>query len=502
MLPMLLFACHHPPATPTATTADGWLDRPMREQIDAMEDGRLSSEMLTAAYIARIAERDEGPTGANAILAHDPTALANARTIDAQRGSRARLQGAVILVKDNIDTAGVATTAGSLAMVRNVPTNDAPVVARIRAAHGVVLAKTNLSEWANFRGEKSSSGWSSLGGQTLNGANLAYNPCGSSSGSATAIARGMGSAALGTETDGSITCPAAVQGLVGMKPTVGLVSRTGVIPISSTQDTVGPIARNVGDCARLLTAIAGPDPLDDATAAIPRGLDLDFDKALEGATLEGVRLGVVDTMLGYDEALDAVFRSELERLEKAGAILVHVSLAKDDTFQEAELQILKTEMKIGLDAYLASHAVEGQPRSLAELIAWNDAHADAVMPFFGQEYFVQSNATTGLGDPAYVTARADTTRLTLTEGILDVRTKNDLDAFVAPTTGPAWVTDHANGDAIGGAATSVPAVARAPHLTVPMGTVNGLPVGLSIFAAPFEDATVLRLGYAYEQLPR
>jgi amidase len=497
---LLLLACARPPTGYTGSSTGRWLDRPMVDQIGAMERGRISSEMLTAAYIERIAARDEGPHGTNAILATDPRALEAARAVDAARGSKARLQGAVILVKDNIDTAGLATTAGSLAMVKNVPTTDATVVAKIRAAHGVVLAKTNLSEWANFRGEKSTSGWSSLGGQTLSGANAAYNPCGSSSGSASAIARGMGSAALGTETDGSVTCPAAVQGLVGMKPTVGLVSRAGVIPISSTQDTVGPIARDVADCARLLTVIAGPDPLDEATAAIPQGLDLDFDEALDGATLDGARLGVVDTMTGYDEALDAVFRAELERLEKAGAVLVHVALPKDDTFLDAELQILKTEMKVGLDAYLASHAVEGQPRSLAELIAWNDAHADAVMPFFGQEYFVASQATTGLEDPAYVKARADTTRLTLTEGILDVRAKNDLDAFIAPTTGPAWVTDHAKGDAFGGSATSVPAVARAPHLTVPMGTVNGLPVGLSIFAAPFEDATVLRLGYAYEQL--
>jgi amidase len=312
----------------------------------------------------------------------------------------------------------------------------------------------------------------------------------------------MGSAALGTETDGSITCPASVHGLVGMKPTVGLVSRTGVIPISFTQDTVGPITRSVADCARLLTVIAGPDPLDEATATIPAELDLDFEKALEGATLEGARLGVVDTMTGYDAALDDVFRQELERLEKAGAVLVHVALPKDETFIDAELQILETEMKLGLDAYLASHPADGQPRSLAELIAWNEAHAATVMPFFGQEYFVASQATTGLEDPAYVQARADATRLTLTEGILAVRAAHDLDAFVAPTTGPAWVTDHAKGDTYAGSSAGVPAVARAPHLTVPMGTVNGLPVGLSIFSAPFEDATVLRLGYAYEQLPR
>ena len=501
---MLLFllACQQKPTGYTGSPTDRWLDRTMVDQVKAMERGRLTSEALTVAYIARIAQRDEGPEGTNAILTTDPHALEAARAADAARGSDAPLQGAVILVKDNIDTAGLATTAGSLAMVNNVPTTDAPVVAKIRAAHGVVLAKTNLSEWANFRGEKSSSGWSSLGGQTKNGINPAYNPCGSSSGSAAAIARGMGSAALGTETDGSVTCPAAVNGLVGMKPTVGLVSRTGVIPISSTQDTVGPITRDVTDCARLLGVIAGPDPSDEATAAIPQGLDLDFEKQLEGATLDGVRLGVVDTMTGYDEALDAVFKDELARLEKAGAVLVHVALPKDDTFGDAELQIFETEMKIGLDAYLGAHVVNGQPRSLAELIAWNDAHKDTVMPFFGQEYFVKSQATTGLEDPAYTKARADTTRLTLTEGILDVRTKNDLVAFVAPTTGPAWVTDHAKGDTVGGSATSVPAVARAPHLTVPMGKVNGLPVGLSIFAAPFEDATVLRLGYAIEQLSR
>jgi amidase len=474
-----------------------YLDRPMREQVEVMETTALSCEGLSAAYLARVEERD---SGIHAIIAVDPAAADQARALDDKRGSGALLQGAVLLVKDNIDSLGLANTAGSLALSENVPAADAPVVARLREANGLVLAKTNLSEWANFRGYDSTSGWSSLGGQTNNGRNPAYNPCGSSSGSGAAVAAGLASAALGTETDGSITCPAAINGVVGFKPTVGLVSRTGVIPISHTQDTVGPITKNVGDAARLLSVMAGRDPADPATDAIPADLNLDFEAPLENATLQGARFGVVESLTGYHAGLDGVFAEALARIEAAGATLVTVQLPGGGAYGSDELTVLLHEFKVDLNLYLASHARAGQSATLAELIAYNQANAATVMPHFGQELFEQAEATTGLDAPAYVSAKENAKRVTGEEGILAVMQANNLDALLAPTTGPAWMTNYTTGDQFSGSASGPAAVAGYPHLTVPMGEVGGLPVGLSIFAGPWQDAAVLAFGHAFEKL--
>lgn len=476
-----------------------YVDRPMRDQIAAIEGGKITSAGLTQAYLARIDARDRGDGGINSIIVLDPNAVAHATELDGKRGKGALLEGAVILVKDNIDTQGIATTAGSLALAANVPAKDSHVVARLHDAQALVFGKTNLSEWANFRGDKASSGWSSVGGQTNNGANAAYNPCGSSSGSAAAVAAGLASAALGTETNGSITCPASVNGVVGFKPTVGLVSRAGVIPISNTQDTAGPITRTVSDAARLLSVIAGADPDDPATQTIPAGTSLDFEAPLASATLSGKRFGAVK--FGFPSPVTTLFAQERARIVAAGATVVDITL-DTSSWNNDEYAMLLTEFKVGINVYLASHARAGQSATLQELIDFNTAHAAQVMPFFGQEVFIAAQATNGLSDPAYLTAKQSAADAAGKNGIAAALAANNLDALISPTASPAWKTNHAMGDP-GIVTSSAPAaVARYPHLTVPMGQVGGLPVGLSIFAKAWDDAKVLALGYAYEQLPR
>jgi amidase len=478
-----------------------YLDRSLLEQVAAVDEGALSCQGLLDGYLERIGSRDQGGDAIRSILAlaDDPPNLADGIT----PGTSRRLACGVVGVKDNIDVAGFATTAGSLALAGNLVDEDAPLIARLRAEDALLIGKTNLSEWANFRGNGSTSGWSSFGGQTKNGFDPAYNPCGSSSGSAAGVAAGVLSAAIGTETDGSITCPAAVNGVVGMKPTVGLVSRTGIVPISHTQDTAGPITRTVADAARLLSVMAGPDPADPATASIPTDLDLDFEAVLEDTSLDGVRLGVVSWMTGISISVDALFDAEVARLEAAGATVVSVQLPSPGAYFDDEMTVLLHEFKADLNDYLASHAQQGQPATLAELIAYNEAHAAEVMPYFGQEIFEMAEETVGLGDPAYLEAKASVEQLVWQDGIVAVMAAEALDAFIAPTMGPAWVTNYETGDQFSGGGASGPAaVAGCPHITVPMGLVGGLPVGLSIFADRWQDGEVLRLAHAYDQLPR
>jgi amidase len=474
-----------------------WLDKPLRDQVDAMHGGRLSSAGLAQGYSSRIDTNDRVDGGTHAVLVVDPAANANANALDALHDTTALLYGAPILVKDNIDTQGIVTTAGSLAMASNVPPADATVLKKLHDARGLLLGKTNLSEWANFRGAKSISGWSSYGGQTANGRNASYNPCGSSSGSASAVASGLASAALGTETNGSITCPSSVNGVVGFKPTVGLVSRTGVIPISSTQDTVGPITKTVGDAARMMSAIAGPDASDPATSAIPSSMSLDFEAPLATATLSGKRLGVVS--FGFPAQVLNVFSAERSRLVAAGATVVNVTL-DTQSYGSASFTICLYEFKAGIDAYLGAHPAAGQA-SLQDLIAFNQAHASTVMPYFGQETFTQSEATTNLSDPTYLAAKQQAHDAAATNGIDAVMTANSLDALISPTASPAWALSTSTDPPIM-TSSSPAAVAGYPHLTVPMGQVNGLPVGMSFFGRAWDDAKILAIGYAYEQLPR
>ena len=457
-----------------------------------------TAESATTAAIARVHAVD---AKIHAVIALDPTALAQARAIDRGRRARGLLYGYAILLKDNIEADGpLPTTAGSMALLANVTHRDAPLVARLRGADAVILGKTNLSEWANIRSSASISGWSAVGGQTRNPHALDRNPCGSSSGSGAAVAAGEVDAAIGTETDGSVTCPAAVNGVVGLKPTVGLVSRTHIVPISHSQDTAGPIAADVATAARVLAAIAGSDPSDPATKDADAHL-ADYLAALKPDALQGVRIGVLRFATGWSVPTDKVFDQALAVLKAQGATLVDITTLKDrDKMGEAETLVLHTELKADLNAYLATTPPAVKTRTLADLIVFDEAHAGRELALFGQETFVKAQATKGLDDPAYKEARATSLRIAGRDGIDAMLAADHLDALVSPTMPPAWKIDAANGDQINGAgAGSLAAVAGYPHLTVPMGAVMGLPVGLSFIGPAWSEGRLLGYGYAYEQ---
>ncbi|HZK99071.1 MAG TPA: amidase [Caulobacteraceae bacterium] len=467
-------------------------------------DGRTSAQRV-AGFEQAIGKSDRSGPSLHAIIALNPRAGADARALDAERAAghlRGPLHGVPILIKDNIETAdGMATTAGSLALKDNVTGRDAPLVARLRDAGAVILGKTNLSEWANFRSAFASSGWSAVGGQTRNPHDPSRSPCGSSSGSAVAVAAGFAAAAIGTETDGSITCPAAVNGVVGLKPTVGLVSRSRIIPISHSQDTAGPITATVRDAALLLAVIAGADPADPATREADAHRT-DYAGALDAGSLKGTRIGVMRFAAGFHPQTDAVFETALARLRAAGAVLVQIADGPDrKAIGEAEQIVLATEFKADIDAWLATTSPDRvRTRTLADLIAFDRGHAAEEMPLFGQDVFEAAEATKGLADPAYLTALATGRRLAGAEGIDRMLAVNQVVALVAPTLAPAWVIDPVLGDHdLGGGAGSLAAVAGYPHLTVPMGTVSGLPVGLSFIGPAWSEARLLSLGYAFEQ---
>ena len=446
-----------------------------------------------ADYLSRIAEIDDAGPELNAVIVTNPDA-----TAQASQATGRPLQGRTVLVKDNIETREWPTTAGSLALTNNRTGRDAPLIARLREAGGVVLGKTNLSEWANIRSTRSTSGWSAVGGQTRNPHAIDRNACGSSSGSGAAVAAGMAWAAIGTETDGSITCPASVNGIVGFKPTVGLVSRTHVVPISHSQDTAGPMARTVADAALLLNAIAGSDPADPATVEAD-AREVDFTAGLATASLQGVRIGVLTKAVGGNPAVERLFDHALADLTRAGAVLVPLDFEPDEALGEAEFAVLLFELREDLAAYLASSPADIPVRTLADVIAFNKAHAAEEMRWFGQDLFEQAEQATDRA--AYERARAVSLRLAGREGIDRLLAENGVEFLIAPTTGPAWATDLVNGDhydsSVG--AGSLAAVAGYPHLSVPMGAVEGLPVGLSIIGAKWADARVLEAGAAYER---
>jgi amidase len=434
----------------------------------------------------------------NAVIAVDPTAMDQARALDRIRRARGPLFGMPILIKDNIETLGpLPTTAGSLALARNVTNRDAPLVARLRQAGAVILGKTNLSEWANIRSNSSISGWSAVGGQTRNPHALNRNPCGTSSGSGAAGAAGMVPAAIGTETDGSITCPAAINGIVGFKPTVGLVSRTYVVPISHSQDTPGPMTRTVRDAALVLSAIAGSDPADPQTGEADSRRS-DFAAGLSADSLRGKRIGVMRFASGF--GTDAPFEAALQALRAQGAILVEIAkFDRKPEMGEGEFKVLLTELKADLNAYLATTPASVGTRTLAEVIAFNKGSARE-LALFGQDTFEAAEKTKGLDDPDYRKARETSLRLAGAEGIDKMLSDNNVVALVGPTMPPAWPIDAVNGDQIsGGGAGGFAAVAGYPHLTVPMGHVKGLPVGLSFIGPKWSDQMILSLGYAYEQ---
>ena len=472
-------------------------------QIEAdLAAGRTTSVDLVKAYTARIKALNPK---LRAVIVINPDALAAARAADADRAaakSLGPLAGVPILLKDNIETADpMATTAGSLALKDNFSGRDAPVAARLRAAGAIILGKTNLSEWANIRSNRSISGWSGVGGQTRNPYALDRSPCGSSAGSGSAAAASLAAAAVGTETDGSVTCPSAIAGLVGLKPTVGLVSRTHIVPISHTQDTAGPMTRDVMDAAAMLNVMAGADPADPATTEADTHKS-DYLEALNPDALKGVRIGVMRFAAGFNPETDAVFERALASLTAAGAILVDVPEPTGrKQIGALEHLILMTELRSDLNAYLATTSPEKVPaRTLADVIAFNKAHADQEMPLFGQEQFEVAEQTKGLDDPAYLKAKADAHRLAGPEGIDAMLAGAKVEALIAPTTGPSWLIDPVLRDRPGGGgAGSLAAVAGYPHLTVPMGRVDGLPVGLSFIGPAWSEGRLLSLGYAFEQ---
>jgi amidase len=454
-----------------------------------------SAEANVRASLERIARIDPG---LHSVIATDPTAMDQARAFDRSGRTIGSIAGQPVLIKDNIEMAGsLPTTAGSLALANNVTGRDAPLVARLRAAGAIVVGKTNLSEWANIRSNNSISGWSAVGGQVHNPWALDRNPCGSSSGSGAAVAAGLVRLAIGTETDGSVTCPAAINGIVGLKPTVGLVSRTHIVPISHSQDTAGPMTASVREAAELLTAIAGSDPADPATAEADRR-KTNYAVLLDPNSLRGKRIGVMQFASGF--GTDPAFEIALAILRQRGATLVEIKKFDDAAIGKNELPVLLTELKTDLAKYLKGSPAPLPVRTLTDVIAFDKAHMREEMLLFGQETFEKAEKTKGLADPAYKKARATSFTAAGPNGIDRLLKQNNVVALVGPTMPPAWKIDAVNGDQIsGGGAGSLAAVAGYPHLTVPMGLIKGLPVGLSFIGPKWSEALLLSLGFAYEQ---
>jgi amidase len=466
-----------------------------------MVAGELDSVTLTGAYLKRIAALDRTGPRLRAVIELNPDALKEAAERDRERRNgrlRGPLHGIPILLKDNINAAPMATSAGSLALQGFRP-DDAYLVRRLREAGAVVLGKTNLSEWANFRGNDSISGWSARGGQTRNPYRLSHSPCGSSSGSAVAVAANLASVAIGTETDGSIVCPAAINGVVGLKPTVGLVSREGIIPISFSQDTAGPMTRSVADAAAVLTAIAGRDDADPATATMPGRAVYDYTARLDPQGLRGKRIGLLQTPLLTYRGMPPLIEQAVAELRRAGAVVVPVELPNQGAWADAERIVLLYEFKAGLERYLNTY--HAPLRSLAGLIAFNEAHKGQELGLFGQELLQEAQATPGLADPVYIRARSDARRLAGPEGIDAVLASQKLDALVAPTTGVAWPL-RSTGDDFPGESYSVAAVAGYPSLSVPMGQIDGLPAGLLFMGTAWSEPKLIEMAYAYEQRTR
>jgi amidase len=493
-------------AAEAAAINDFPLEEATLDQVQkAMADGDLSAEDLAEAYLERIAALNARGPELRHVVEVNPDALAIAAALDeerAKKGSRGPLHGVPVLIKDNIDTADkMQTTAGSLALEGHVAPRDAAVVERLRAAGAVILGKTNLSEWANFRSSRSISGWSGRGGQSRNPYALDRNTSGSSSGSGGAVSANLCLLAVGTETDGSVVSPASINGIVGIKPTLGRVSRRGIIPIAASQDTAGPMARTVKDAALLLFAMCGVDEADAVTAS-QRGHVYDLTKAFDADGLKGARIGVAREMAGFHRRVDQLFEAALGELKKAGAELVDVLMPSLKEVGKHEYEVLLYEFKDGLEAYLKTAGPGAKVRTLAELIAFNEAEAERELRYFGQETLIAAAAKGPLTEQAYLDALAACRRLTRDEGLDAAIAKHKLDAFVAPTDSPAWPIDIVNGDHYLGGSSTAPAVSGYPHVTVPMGAVFGLPVGLSFFGAAWSEPKLIRYAYAFEQATR
>ena len=467
-----------------------------------MASGRFTARSIAEKYLARIEEIDKyGPT-INSVIEINPDALAIAEALDQERKDqhlRGPMHGIPVLIKDNIDTADrMQTTAGSLALLGSKPARDSFVAQKLREAGAVILGKTNLSEWANIRSSHSSSGWSARGGQTLNPYVLDRNPCGSSSGSGAATAANLCAVALGSETDGSVVCPASVNGLVGIKPTLGLISRSGIIPIAHSQDTAGPMARTVRDAAILLGALAGVDPHDSVTSASKDKAAPDYTKFLDPHGLRGARIGVARKYFGANDAQDQLMNNLIDAMKRQGAEIIDpADLPTHGKFDKTELVVLLYELKADLNAYLTNRP--GAPASLKDIIEFNESNRDKEMPYFGQDLFIKAEAKGPLSEKEYTDALDANHRLSRQEGIDAVMDQFHLDAIMAPTAGPAWLTDWADGDHDLGGSSNAAAVAGYPDITVPAGFVFGLPVGISFFGRAWSEPTLLKIAYSFEQ---
>jgi amidase len=480
------------------------VDLGIGELQELIASGKLSAVSLTRKYLHRIETLDRRGPRLNSVIELNPDALAIAADLDRERmtkGSRGPLHGIPVLIKDNIDTHDrMMTTAGSLALQGSRPAQDAFIVKRLRDAGAVLLGKTNLSEWANFRGSLSTSGWSGRGGQTRNPYALDRNPSGSSSGSAVAVSANLCAVAVGTETDGSILSPSSYNGIVGLKPTVGLVSRRGIIPIAHSQDTAGPMGRTVRDVAILLGALAGSDSADAATAQASSRASQNYTRFLDSDQMRGVRIGVARNFFGFCAPVDELMESALKVLADQGAQLVDpIQVPKPPELEAAELQVLRYEMKADMNSYLAKLGPDAPVHTLKEIIAFNQQHAQQELRWFGQEELIKSQAKGPLTEAGYVDALATCQRIARTEGIDAVMAQHHLDAIVAPTSSPAHMTDLVLGDHGLGDSTTPAAVAGYPSITVPAGFIHGLPVGISFFAEAWSEPKLLRLAYAFEQ---
>ena len=478
----------------------------VRDLQDGMRAGKFTALEITRKYLERIERYDppgQGGPAVNAVIELNPDALRIAEELDRERrerGPRGLLHGIPVLIKDNVATADrMMTTAGSLALVGSKPRRDSFVAARLRRAGAVILGKTNLSEWANIRSSHSTSGWSGRGGLTRNPYALDRNPCGSSSGSGAATSANFCAVAVGTETDGSILCPSSANGLVGIKPTVGLVSRAGIIPISHSQDTAGPMTRHVADAAILLGALAGVDPDDPATKESEGKAQADYTRFLDAKGLAGARIGVARKFFGFNEAVDRLMEEALAALKSQGAVLTDPADIPGGKTGDTEFDVLLYELKADLNAYLAGLGPDAPVHTLEEVIAFNEKHRDREMPFFGQDTFAKAQAKGPLTEKAYLDALANNHKRSREEGIDAVMDKFKLDALVAPTGGPAWITDLINGDHDSGGSSSPAAVAGYPNINVPAGSVLGLPVGISFFGRAYSEPTLIRIAYSFEQ---
>ena len=471
---------------------------------DGMKSGKFTARSLVEKYTARIDEIDKRGPAINAIIELNPDAPSIADALDQERktkGPRGPLHGIPVLIKDNIDTADrMMTTAGSLALVGSKPPKDSFVAQKLRAAGAVILGKTNLSEWANIRSSHSTSGWSGRGGLTRNPYALDRNPCGSSSGTGAGISANLAAVGIGTETDGSIVCPSSSNGLAGIKPTVGLVSRGGIIPISHSQDGAGPMCRTVQDAAILLGALTGVDPEDAATAASAGKSQSDYAQFCDLNGLKGARIGVARKYFGFSDTVDALMEHSLDVMKKSGATLVDpADIETLGKFDDTELQVFLYELKADLNAYLARVGPSAPVRTLKDIIEFNDRNRQKEMPYFGQDLFIKAEAKGPLTEKAYLDAIQKNHQLARTDGIDAIMDKHHLDALVAPTGGPAWLTDLINGDHVAGGSSNAAAVAGYPNINVTAGSVSGLPVGISFFGRAWSEPTLIKLAYSFEQ---